>query len=173
MAANEVDQVGEAIDEKAMTQEEIIAAVGALPGVVVLTAAAENGAPQVAWGDTFFSYDPDGGGPANSDFPFATIVTQDYPGFDMASNLDRVGVFRLNIAVGRDAFRDLLGYPPAAHAQHHADIDYSAGDELLPHPVYAAQGWVSIVTPGSRTTEQARTLLALAHGRASARHRKR
>jgi hypothetical protein len=37
-------------------------------------------------------------------------VTQDYDGFDTGSNLNRPGVFRLNIAVGRDRFEELLGY---------------------------------------------------------------
>lgn len=148
-----------------LTEDDIIALVGAMPDVTVVTAGEENGAPQVSWGDTFFSC-------AGSTMPFATIVTQDYAGFDMASGLDREGVFRLNLAVGRDTFRDLLGYPPAAHAERHLHIGYRATDELLPHPVYAAQAWVSILNPGPRTAAQARALLAHAHGRARARHRR-
>jgi len=156
-----------------MTQDDIIALVRVRPGVVLVTAGPENGAPPVAWGDTFFSYDPDGLDPADRFLPFATIVTQDYPGFDTASNLNRAGVFRLNIAVGRDTFRDLLGYPPAAHPEHAHRIDYRASDELLPHPVYGTQAWVAILNPGPRTTAQARALLAHAHSRASERHRQR
>ena len=155
--------------EATLTQDDIIALVGAMPGVSVLTAGEENGAPQAAWGDTFFSYDPGDPDAAGSPFPFATIVTQDYAGFDTASGLDRDGVFRLNLAVGRDTFRDLLGYPPGAHRQRHAHIDYRATDELLPHPIYAAQAWVSILNPGPRTAARARALLAHAHGRARAR----
>ena len=41
--------------------------------------------------------------------PFATIVTKDYTGFDTASDLNRPGVFRLNVGVGRDTFRALFG----------------------------------------------------------------
>lgn len=67
-------------------------------------------------------------------FPFATIVTKDCEGFDTASNLNRPDVFRLNIALGRKRFEDLMGYPPAAHARHCADFDHSAADQLLPHP---------------------------------------
>jgi hypothetical protein len=34
--------------------------------------------------------------------PFATIVLRDMAGFDEDSNLDRQGVFRLNIDLGRE-----------------------------------------------------------------------
>jgi hypothetical protein len=134
-----------------MTEEDVIQFVGGLPSVHTVTASEANGAPEVSWGDTFFFYDPEGTEPADRRLPFATIVTKDYPGFDTASNLNRPGVFRVNIAVGRDAYRDLLGHPPAAHADHRAGYDYSTLDRLVPHPVYAAQGWVSILNPGEAT----------------------
>lgn len=123
-------------------------------------------------GDTFFFYDPDDV-PGNRRFPFATIVTQDYDGFDTASNLNRPDVFRLNIAVGRERFRDLIGHSPAAHTAHRADFDYTALDRLLPHPVYASQSWVSILNPDTATGELARALLSEARTRAGERHRRR
>jgi hypothetical protein len=153
-----------------MTEDEVIRFVSSLPCVDALTAGEENGAPEVAWGDTFFFYDPHGDIPADRKLPFATIVTKDYPGFDSASNLNRPGVFRVNIAVGRRIYQDLFGHPPAAHADHHATYDYSAVDRLTPHPVYATQGWVSIVNPGETTTAQVRSLLTEAHARAAERH---
>jgi hypothetical protein len=58
---------------------------------------------------------PRGDAPGNRRFPFATIVIKVSAGFDTASNLNRPGVFPLNIAVGRDKFRELIGYSPAAH----------------------------------------------------------
>lgn len=154
-----------------MTEDDIIRFVTGLPGVVAVTASEGDGSPEVAWGDTFFSYDPEGDLPADRRFPFATIVTKDYAGFDTASNLDRPGVFRLNIAVGRTEFQELVGYPPAAHADHHTRFDYSATDRLMPHPVYAVQAWVSIVNPGEATAAQAQSLLTRAHARAARRHR--
>lgn len=156
-----------------VTKEEIIQFVTSLSGVVAVTASAENGAPELAWGDTFFFYDPDGDVPADQRLPFATIVVQDYAGFDTASNLNRPGVFRLNIAVGRTAFAELLGYPPAAHAEHHDETDYTVTDRLLPHPVYATQAWVAILNPGEATGQRARCLLVDAHTRAVERHRPR
>jgi hypothetical protein len=80
-----------------------------LPGVVAVTASEANDAPEVAWGDSFFFYDPEGDEPADQRLPFATIVTQDYDGFDMASNLNRHGIYRLNLAVGQVALGSSSG----------------------------------------------------------------
>jgi hypothetical protein len=54
-----------------------VAAVGRLRFRVVA-----SGAPEVAWGDSFFFYDPDGDAPTDRRMPFATIVTNDYDGND-------------------------------------------------------------------------------------------
>jgi Family of unknown function (DUF6194) len=78
-------------------------------------------------------------------------VRGDYPGFAVESQLDRAGVFRVNIAVGRARYRHLLGHLTTDHQQHHRDYDYARADVIVPHPVYAEQGWVSIVNPGPRT----------------------
>jgi hypothetical protein len=154
-----------------MTEDEVIGFVRALPGAAAETASAEGGAPEVAWGDTFFYADPEGELAPDRRFPFATLVIKDYPGFDTASKLDRPGTFRLNIAVGRRAFEDLFGYPPSDYAAHRADYDFAAEDRLIPHPVYAVQGWASIVNPGPDTDARARELLVAAHERAARRHR--
>lgn len=156
-----------------MTEDDIIASVTSLPGVVAVTASGANGAPEVAWGDSFFFYDPDGDTPADRRMPFATIVTKDYDGFDTASNLNRPGVFRLNVAVGRTAFEELIGYPPRAHAAQSARFDYTAIDQLIPHPAYAPQAWVAILNPGETTATLACSLLTDAHIRAVQRHRHR
>jgi hypothetical protein len=155
-----------------MTQDDIIAFVISLPGCVAFTASEANGAPEVSWGDSFFFYDPDGE-PINRRMPFATIVTHDYDGFDTASDLNRPGVFRLNIALGRAAFEELFGYRPREHADQSARDDCTAIDTLIPHPAYATQAWAAILNPGDGTAEIARSLLTDAHARAVQRHRRR
>ncbi|HEU4909879.1 MAG TPA: DUF6194 family protein [Propionibacteriaceae bacterium] len=156
-----------------MTESEIIEYVSGLPGVVTFTASEENAAPEVAWGDTFFFYDPEEDQPANQRLPFATLVVSDYPGWDTESDLDRDGIFRVNIAIGRSDFERLFGYTPKEHAAHHSDFDYAATDMVIPHPTYASQGWVAILNPGERTSMQLKSLLDNAHRLAVQRHRRR
>ena len=115
-------------------------------------------APEIAWGDTFFFYDPTGTSAEAQKFPFATIVTKDYTGFDTASNLDRPGVFRLNMWVSKESFASLFG--------DHDAVDPTELDRLMPHPIYAAQSWVSVLDPGEESAEQAMALLCEAYERA-------
>jgi len=153
-----------------VTEDEIAEFVRGMPGAAVVVASEANGAPEVAWGDSFFFYDPDNV-PADRKLPFATIVTKDYPGFDTLSNVDRPGVFRLNVAVGRRRYEELFGHPPAAHTEHRDGYDYAALDRVIPHPLYASQGWASILNPGDATADEARELLAGAHARAVRQYR--
>lgn len=155
-----------------MSERALLAFARTLAGVHVETVGEGSNAPEIAWGDSFVFYDPDDD-PADRRHPFATIVTKNYTGFDEASDLDRPGVFRLNVAVGRSGFADLIGYDPSVHAQHAGEFDYTRLDELLPHPVYATQGWVSILNPGDRMLETAKTLLSDARDLAAQRHDRR
>jgi len=102
---------------------------------------------EVADDNTFFFHG------ADNKFPFATIVTKDND-FDSASNLNRPGVFRLNVGVGKETFRALFGEQPSD------DIDYTALDRLMPHPVYARMHWVSVINPSAATFETVKPLLA-------------
>jgi hypothetical protein len=142
------------------------------PGVAVVVASPETGAPEVAWGDTFFIYDPDRDLSPDRGFPFATIVTKDYGDFDCASNLNRPGVFRLNIGVSRDTYRALLGASPTPAGAADPGYDFTVLDQLLPHPVYAPQSWVCVLNPSAETFERVQPLLAEAYERAVSRLRK-
>lgn len=115
-------------------------------------------------GDTFFIYDPERNLDDKHRFPFATIVTKNYGEFDNLSQLDRPNVFRLNVGVSHDTFRSLFN-----HAE--GDYDFAALDTLMPHPVYARQGWVSVLNPGVETFESVKPLLAEAYSTASRRAR--
>jgi hypothetical protein len=153
-----------------VTEDDIVQFVATLPGVAAVMASQDTGAPEVAWGDWFIFYDREGETPDRR-FPFATIVTKDYEGFDDFSQLNRLGVFRLNIAVGRHRFEELMAYPSAEHANNQHRFDYTALDSLLPHPVYGGQAWVSILNPGDKTSNQAKSLLTEARARATERRR--
>ena len=90
--------------------DEIISFVDGLDGVLTQRAHSGDGSPEIAWGDTFFYYAPDGVMPEATQ-PFATIVTKNYPG-DETSRLDRPEVFRVNMAAGKEAFIAHTGRAP-------------------------------------------------------------
>lgn len=102
---------------------------------------------EVADDNTFFFHG------ADNKFPFATIVTKDNE-FDNASKLDRPGVFRLNVGVGKETFRALFG-----EEQQAENIDFTALDRLMPHPMYAKMYWVSVINPSAKTFEAVKPLL--------------
>jgi Family of unknown function (DUF6194) len=131
-------------------------------GVDVAVGSQEAGSPEVAWGDTFFIYDPDHTLVPSRQFPFATIVTKDYGDFDNASKLNRSGVFRLNIGISKETYESLLG--PGG------DYDFAALDRLMPHPVYGRNHWVCVLNPSEATFETVTPLLAEAHGIAVKRY---
>jgi Family of unknown function (DUF6194) len=133
-------------------------------GVDVVVASKESGAPEIAWGDTFFSYDPNRNLPPQRRFPFATIVTKDYGEFDNASNLNRPGVFRLNIGVSKETYQRLFGSPPSDDDAA-ATYDFTALDRLMPHPIYGPQSWICVLNPSATTFEAVKPLLAEAYER--------
>ena len=85
---------------------------------------------------------------------FATLVTTDE--YDRFSGLSRSGVYRLNIGLTRKTFESLF----PTDAEH----DYTAIDQLMPHPEYGRQRWVSVLNPSPTTFEQiVKPLLREAH----------
>jgi len=151
-----------------MSMEQILSAVRQLDGVLVLAPQAGSEFPEVAWGDAFFYYAPDGQVPQNIQ-PYGTIVTKDYPD-DTASRLDEEGRWRVNIHVDRESFLRLTGEETRNLTRPR---DFAAADEINPHPVYGALGWVAIVNPGKNTTSAAIVLLRGAHQAARIRFERR
>jgi hypothetical protein len=141
--------------------EQIIATVRGFDGALVVVPEPGGDSPEIAWGDAFFYYAPDGEMPRHTQ-PYGTIVTKDYPD-DTASQLDPPGRWRVNVQVGRTARPALLG----------PEHDPAAADVLLPHPVYGALGWICVVNPGERTTGTVVRLLREAHEAARARAARR
>lgn len=152
-----------------MRLDDIIAHIRSLEGVLVLTPQEGDGTPELAWGDVFAYYAPDGVVPRTQ--PFATVVTKDYPG-EPSSLLDRSpGTFRVNIDVSTEEFRRWTGRSPRDPAPE--GTDFTVTDTVLPHPVYSRQGWLCVVAPGPGTAPAVRDLLTIAHGRARDRFRRR
>ena len=90
---------------------------------------------------------------------FATIWFSDND-FDRVSNLDRSGgAFRVNIGVRKETFASLF-------RESAADLDsydFTQCDKLMPHPHYAAQHFIGVVSPGEKTSEQVKVRLADAY----------
>ena len=98
--------------------------------------------------------------------PFATIVTKDYGDFDRASNLNRPGVFRLNIGVSKETYRSWFGpqpSPPGTAGVVDTGHDFTALDQIMPHPFYAPQSWVCVLNPSEATFQAVQPLLAEAY----------
>ncbi len=112
----------------------------------------------------FFYYDPGGDVPSDRRLPFATLVSSD--AYDTFSQLDRPGVFRLNIGISPETFRALF---PAEPDEDEAGHDFTALDRIMPHPVYGRMFWVAVLNPGETTFQEVVPLLAEAHDRAVTR----
>lgn len=138
-----------------MTIDEISAYVESLGDVLTMRPAPGDGTPEVAWGDLFFYYAPDGVVPNGQ--PFATVVTKDYP--DEPSSALLPGDFRVNIDSGR------RGQAETA--------DASQRDQVMAHPVYGTLGWVCVVQPGPDSGAEVQSLLAEAHDAARRRWERR
>ena len=115
-----------------------------------------------AFGYTFFFYGPD------RMLPFATLAASDND-HDRVSHLDRPGVYRLNIGVGRKTFQSLFGSEGVVLGDH----DFTTLDRIMPHPEYAAQSFVCVLNPGENTLQTVQGLLAEAHALAAQRHARR
>jgi len=120
-------------------------------------------------GATFFFYGSD------HMLPFVTLVTSD--DFDQASNLNRPSVYRLNVGIGKQTFLSLFGSKqPHANSGDAPDsrYDFTALDQLMPHPVYGHMYWVCVLNPGGATFQEAvRPLIAEAYELAVRRNDRR
>jgi hypothetical protein len=121
-----------------------------------------------ATGDTFFFYDPD------HMIPIVTLITND--NYDQFSNLNRPSVFRLNIGVSKKTYNSLFGPRPSPSTDDDAfkALDFTAFDQLMPHPVYARMYWVCVLTPSDKTFQDVvQPLLAEAYEMAVRKFSKR
>jgi hypothetical protein len=94
--------------------------------------------------------------------PFVTIANSDQD-FDNVSNLNRAGVFRVNIGVSKETFKNVIA------ASSSEPVDYSVLNVFLPHPDYAPQHFVCILNPSGENVETIKKLIVEAHAIAAAR----
>lgn len=114
------------------------------------------------FGYTFFFYRSD------HMLPFATIASPDNE-YESISNLNRPGVFRLNIGVSRETFQSLFGTAKVDVSGY----DFTALDVIMPHPDYSPQSFICVLSPSEETFERIRPLLAEAYDIAARRFNRR
>jgi len=105
-----------------------------------------------AYGYTFFFYR------SERNLPFATLISSDQD-HDRISNLDRPGVYRLNIGISKQTFQSLFGTTKVNVNRY----DFTTLDVIMPHPDYAPQHFICVLSPGEATLETVRLLLAEAY----------
>ncbi|MBA3943393.1 MAG: hypothetical protein H0X37_02385 [Herpetosiphonaceae bacterium] len=103
-------------------------------------------------GYEFFFYGPD------RTLAFVTIATTGNE-YERVSNLDRPGVFRLNIGVSKQTFQTLFGIGKVDVSAY----DFTALDTIMPHPDYAAQSFLCVLNPSDPTFQKLRPLLTEAY----------
>ena len=113
-------------------------------------------------GYTFFFYRDD------HMHAFATIASTGNE-YEKISNLDRPGVYRLNIGVSRDTFQAMFGKGKIDVSAY----DFTALDIMMPHPDYSSQHFICVLSPSQATFEQIRPLLAEAYDITKNRYNKR
>jgi hypothetical protein len=107
------------------------------------------------FGYTFFFYD------ADHTLPFVSIADSDNE-YDQVSDLSREGVYRVNIGVSKDTYTAL--FPDSKQ-----EWDFTALNKFMPHPHYAAQYYICILSPAEETLPEVFKLIGEAHSVARAR----
>jgi len=114
------------------------------------------------FGYTFFFYGSD------HTLPFATLASSDNE-YEHLSNLDRPGVFRLNIGVSQQTFQSLFGTAKVDVSRY----DFTVLDVVMPHPDYAPQHFICVLSPSDATFERIKAWLAEAYEIAVRRYARR
>ena len=126
-----------------------------------------------SWGERGIFYNPEG--KLKRGIYVLTVKEKDGEN-DKSSNLNRAGVYRVNIGVRKETFRSLFGQLPKRPAKGGVvamAYDFTALNQILPHPVYGWMGWICTLNPSRQTFETLRPLLREAYEYAKEKYQKR
>lgn len=111
------------------------------------------------WGERGLFYNPEGRLPKG--IYVMTFKEKDGPN-DKASNVNREGVYRLNLGLSKQTYAHIFGEipqrPPAGgivDTGHH----FHMVDKIMPHPVYGWMSWIGVLNPSDRTFERLKPLI--------------
>lgn len=116
-----------------------------------------------SWGEQALFYNP--GNRKKRGVYVVTIKAKDGEN-DNSSNLDREGVYRLNIGVPKERFQKIFTTIPKRPAKGGCvdmKYDFTKKDVILPHPVYGWMGWICILNPSVEMFEQIKPFLTEAY----------
>lgn len=95
---------------------------------------------------------------------------------DKSSELDRAGIYRVNLGVRRQTFIDMFSYVPERPAKGgivDMDYDFTQTDKIIPHPVYAWMGWICCLNPSQNTFDKLKPFITEAYEYAREKYRKK
>ncbi|AZV58045.1 DUF6194 family protein [Clostridium sp. AWRP] len=85
---------------------------------------------------------------------------------DKSSELNRKNIFRVNLGLRKSTFKEMFGEipkRPSAGGIVDMNYDFTILDTIIPHPVYAWIGWISVLSPSKDTFEKLKPLIQEAY----------
>jgi len=133
----------------------------------------EGVVPKPSWGETSLFYNP--GRLLPNGVYFCTLKEKNGEN-DKASELDREDVFRLSIGITKETFEKTFGKRPKRPSKGgiiNTAHDFTALNELMPHPIYGWMSWVQVLNPCESTFEELLPLITEAYGNAVTKFNKK
>lgn len=116
-----------------------------------------------SWGEKGIFYNPES---KRKRGVYILTVKQKDGENDKGSNLNRENMYRVNVGVRKTTFTQMFGFIPKRPAKGcvvDMPYDFTATDQILPHPVYAWMGWVCVLNPSEKTFEKCKPLIQQAY----------
>lgn len=126
-----------------------------------------------SWGERGIFYNPEG--KLKRGIYILTVKEKDGDN-DKSSVLDRDGIYRVNLGLRKNTFTKLFGEVPKRPQKGGVvdmDYDFTAGDRIIPHPVYAWMSWICVLNPTKHTFESMKPLIAEAYEYAKEKYLKK
>ena len=126
-----------------------------------------------SWGERGIFYNPDRTLKRGT---YVLTVKEKDGANDKSSHLNRQGIYRVNLGLKKTTFQSLFGPVPArptAGGVVKMSYDFTAADCLLPHPVYAWMGWISVLNPSPSTFGKLKPLIQESYESAVEKFKKR
>ena len=125
------------------------------------------------WGEWGIFYNPEG--KLSRGVYILTIKEKDGDN-DKASNVNRPGIYRINLGVRKETFRALFSAipkRPTAGGIVDMPFDFTVSNTILPHPVYAWMSWICMLSPTEEGFESLRPYIRESYELAIEKYRKK